>query len=782
MKGGLLVTRSVRRSGSAARIAVVAGVLAAGLAPAAAHAARTEKPLPGLTPAKPPKPAPPPSDDALGQDGFYIEANELTENQNTHVVTARGGVEARYQGRVVRADEIDYDQTSGIVKARGHVVIVNADGTVEFSDNATLDRQMSQGVATAFSSHMQENVTVAAATVIRRSPLVTEMRQVIFTPCDLCAKHPSPTWSIRASKVVDNKQNQTIYFRDAVILVKGLPVFYTPLIWTPDPGAKQKSGFLIPTIGISSLRGFSWEQPYLQLISPSSDIVISPQFNQKVNPFLNIDLRKRFWTGAIDVRAGYTYEENFGTHGVKLGDLTSRSYILAKGQFQADANWQWGFTAERASDPLIFDKYGVVDPFIDRGLYAADDRRLISQVDAVRQDQSSYFSIAAIGVQGLRSTDINGTFPAIAPLIEAHYEPDQPILGGRLRIDGSGVVLTRDDAVNDPSLPGINSRRGTVEADWRRTFIFASGLRLDPFVSARGDLYSLSNLQPPFGKDATIARGIATAGLDASWPFVKREGPFTVILEPMAQLALSPVVKQDPRIPNEDSVDFEFDSTNLFQIDKSPGYDILDSGQRLNVGGRVTVVADSGLTASALVGRSFRAQDNPAIPARTGLSGTVSDWIFATDATPLPNTHIFTRWRIDSDTLAINRLEIGTDVTLRRFNGTLRYLEEAQDPTGAQVKDLDFRAELDVLKNWGITAYAAREFTTGVWRERDIGFVYKDDCIRLEVVYHSSNTTNGVLGPSQGIAIRLTLATFGNAPNSLATFGNSPNATLPIPH
>jgi len=50
------------------------------------------------------------------------------------------------------------------------------------------------------------------------------------------------------------------------------------------------------------------------------------------------------------------------------------------------------------------------------------------------------------------------------------------------------------------------------------------------------------------------------------------------------------------------------------------------------------------------------------------------------------------------------------------------------------------------------------------------------------VVYHSSNTTNGVLGPSQGIAIRLTLATFGNAPNSLATFGNSPNATLPIPH
>ena len=761
---------------------MVAALLAAGLAAPSAYAARAEKPLPGLAPPKPPKPTQPPADDALGQDGFYLEANELTEDQTTHVVTARGGVEGRYQGRVVRADEIDYNQASGLVTARGNVVIVNADGTVEFSDNATLDRQMSEGVATAFSSHMQENVTVAAATVIRRSPLVTELRQVIFTPCDLCAKHPSPTWSIRASKVVDDKQHHTIYFRDAVILVKGLPVFYTPLIWTPDPGTKRKSGFLIPTIGVSSLRGFSWEQPYLQLISPSSDIVISPQFNAKVNPFLNVDLRKRFWSGAIDVRAGYTYEENFGTHGVKLGDLTSRSYILAKGLFQADANWQWGFTGERASDPLIFDKYSIVDPFIDRGLYAADDRRLISQVFAVRQDQSSYFSIAAIDVQGLRSTDINGTFPAIAPLIEARYEPDQPILGGRLHVDGSGVVLTRDDAVNNPMLPGINSRRGTIEADWRRTFIFANGLRLDPFVSARGDLYSISNLQPPFGKYATIARGIATAGLDVSWPFVKREGPFTIILEPLAQLAISPVVTQDPRIQNEDSVDFEFDATNLFQVDKSPGYDLLDSGQRLNVGGRATVVADSGLTASALVGRSFRAQDIPWIPARTGVAGTVSDWIFATDATPLPGTHIFTRWRLDGDSLAVHRLEIGTDLTLRRFTGTLRYLEEAQDPTGQLVKDLDFRAELDVLKNWGVTAYAAREFTTGVWREREFGLVYKDDCIRVEVLYHIDNTTNGVLGPSQGIAVRLTLATFGNAPNSLASFGNSPNATLPTTH
>ncbi|HUO12746.1 MAG TPA: LPS assembly protein LptD [Caulobacteraceae bacterium] len=734
--------------------------LALALAPTLAHA---EWALPPLTPPQPAKPAPPPPDDGLADNGFYLEADQLVDDESHNTVIAKGSVEARYQGRVLRAREVDYDRTTGIVTATGDVTIINADGTVEYADSIELDRQMSAGVAAAFSSRLQQNVTIAAAHVIRRSATLTELRKVLFTPCEVCAKKPSPTWSIRASRVIEDKKKQSIYFENAILQVHGLPVFYFPVLEGPDPSAKRKSGFLIPTVGTSSTRGFSWQQPYLQIISPSADLVVSPQINAKVNPFLNVTWRERFYTGAIEVRVGYTYEQNFDSNGDKLGDLTSRSYILAKGDFRLDDDWIWGFTAERASDPLIFDKYAVTEPFIDRGLYSADDRRLISQIYAVRQDSDSYFSAAAISVQGLREGDINDTFPTIGPLLEGHFDPDEPIFGGRLQIDGSGVVLTRDESPTDLSLPGIDSRRGTLEADWQRSFIFSDGIRLDPFVSARGDLYSISNLQPPDASNATIARGIATAGVNFDWPFIKQAGPYTIILEPLAQLAISPVVHQEPRIPDEDSVDFEFDTTNLFQVDKSPGFDILDSGQRLNVGARATVETDDGLSASALVGREFRAEPDPDMPARTGLEGTASDWVIGTDAIPFKNVDIFTRWRLDADTFAIRRLEIGADFTESRFNASIRYLEEAEDPDGLPVKDLDFRAELYVTKHWGLTTTAAREFTTGVWRELDYGVVYRDDCIKVEVVYHNDNTTNGVLGPSHSVEFRLTLATFGNS-------------------
>ncbi len=724
----------------------------------------------------PPASGPAPVDDGLGGTGFYLEANQVDDDDLHHVVTAQGEVEARYQGRVLRADSVRYDQTTGIVTATGRVTIVNADGSAESADSAVLDREMSAGVAMGFSTRLTDNVrpsglsgggpvqvTMAAASAVHPSPNITELNRAIFTACPVCARQRNPTWSIRARKVIEDKKRQTIVFRDAVIEVRGVPVFYTPILVRADTSSPRKSGLLPPEINVSSLRGVSYEQPYLQVISPSEDLVVSPQINTAVNPFLNVDWRKRFYSGAIDVRAGYTYEEDFNSQGDKLGNATSRSYLLAKGLFAINDNWDWGFTAERASDPLIFDRYTVSEPFIDRGLYSADDRRLISQLYTTYQTQETYLSVSAIDVQGLRSTDVTGTFPAVAPLIEAHYQPNADILGGRLRIDGSGVALFRDESPVDPSLPGVNSQRGTIHANWQSTYILADGIRIDPFLDVRSDVYGLEKLPTPFASSATIFRTLPTAGVTVTWPFIKRDGSLTYVLEPIAQIALSPYLPQDPRIPNEDSVDFAFDETNLFQANKSPGFDLIDSGQRLNVGGRATLEADNGLYAAALIGRSFRAQPDPYLPQNSGLTGSTSDWVFAASTSPIKGVSLFTRWRLDNNSFGVNYSETGVDWTTNRFDGQVRYIEEAQDADGQRVRDLDFHGEVFILKNWGVSAYLAREFQTGVWRQADFGIVYRDQCIRVEILYNRNDTNNGVLGPSSGVGIRLSLATFGNS-------------------
>ncbi|MFX8585694.1 hypothetical protein ABTM35_19390, partial [Acinetobacter baumannii] len=88
-----------------------------------------------------------------------------------------------------------------------------------------------------------------------------------------------------------------------------------------DPTAARRSGFLTPKIQYSKRRGLSYEQPYLFALSPSSELVVDPQVNTRVNPLLNFRYRERFFSGLLDIRAGATQEKLFDSHG-KFGDST----------------------------------------------------------------------------------------------------------------------------------------------------------------------------------------------------------------------------------------------------------------------------------------------------------------------------------------------------------------------------------------------------------------------------------------------------------------------------
>ena len=713
--------------------------------------------------------------DGLQVGELYLEADEVARNDKTQVTTASGSVEVRYEGRTVRADHLVYDQSRGVMTVEGHVQIINPDKSIDFADKAVLDNNMRVGAVDGFSARMGQNVKMAAASAVRRSADVNELNRAIYTPCDVCAQSgapKTPSWSIKADQVVQDHVHQVVYYKNATIQVLGIPVLYLPVFWHPDPQAERKSGFLPPNYGLSNRRGFSYEQPYVQVISPSADLTVSPQINTKINPLVNGRYRQRFNSGAIDVRFGYTHDTDFDGKGKGFGADTSRSYLLASGAFALSENWRWGFSAERTSDKLIFDKYDIGDVYVARGPYIADDRRLISQVYATRQDQKSWFSVAAFSIQGLRPGDSDRTFPLVAPLVEARWEPDQNILGGRLRLLGSAVALTRDQSPISPALklPGIDSRRVSGEADWRTTLTSTAGLRVVPFADVRFDAYNLNDLNGIKGKSNSLARGLVSAGVDVSLPFVRRFETSTVVLEPVGQIVISPRVRQIevgksltglPVYLNEDSIAFEFDETNLFRPDKFPGHDLYEDGLRANLAGRASVLWDDGRRASLLVGRSFRNADNAVFSTTSGLTKKASDWIVAADAQPLPGISFFTRARLDSDNLALQRAEAGANINLKRGNGYFRYLRDVSGPTGLKTENVDLGGEVFVSKHWGVSAYGNRDLAQNAWLIRDLGVVYRDECTRIDIIYRREDVVVGRLGKSESVAVRLTLATLG---------------------
>lgn len=714
---------------------------------------------------------------APADDRVYLEAESLTGKDDRYV--ANGDVLMRYQDRTLRAGVVDYDLNAKIVEARGEVQIVQPDGTAAFANSAIFNESLTEGVVTGFAARLPDNGKLAAASAVISSDTRTELNQVIFTACDICEEDGSdkvPSWSISADRVVRDEAAEAIYYRNAVIRIKNVPVLFLPVFSQADPAADRKSGLLAPRLQHTARRGLSYEQPYLWSISPYQDLIISPQINTEVRPLLNLEWRKRFYSGMIQARVGYTYDQDFNSDGLKFGPERSKAYILASGLFEIQPRWTWGFAAERAKDRLLFDQYSIADVDEPRGLFRSDDRRLLSQVYTVKQSDRSYFSVSALSFQsirpvpgslpnaaGVRPLEDDKTLPVVAPLVEFRYEPENRIAGGRLRLRGSGVLLERDTSPTLLAAPGIDSRRATVEGDWRRAFIVGDGVRLEPFVMARGDLYNVADISAADTEGHTTGRALGVAGIDASYPFIRQKGGVTTIIEPIVQIALSPDINPNPHIPSEDGLAFDFDETNLFEPNKFSGFDLYEGGQRMNVGVRTSVDWGSGRNARFVVGRSFRADTDPMFPARTSLNQKSSDWVAGAEITPIAGLALYSRVRLDRDTLDLRKIEAGADARLKRGAGYLRYMRQEQDYSGVPREDVEGAGEVFITKRWGVSADAVRDLQSQTWRRRAAGVVYRDECMRFELLYQRDN--NPLLGErsSQSIVVRLTLATLGDA-------------------
>lgn len=763
-------------------------------------------------------PSPQPGPDGLIDGAAYIDAEAVTRDGD--VVSAVGTLDrralGRFRGTTLRARQFDYDLALGVASADGDVELSDDEGNTVYASYLETDADLRAGVAVDFATRFSTGASLMAATAVRRSENVNQLNYAIFTPCPICdaeGNPKEPSISIQAETVVQDEELRAVLYRNAVFRVGGVPVFYLPYFAHPDPTIERASGFLVPTPSYDEGRGLSLETPYLKVVSPSEDWLISPQFNTRVAPLLNLQWRRRFADGTVVVRGGGTYERNFGDFdldgdgdaesNVSFGDRTARSYLLAHGRFDPAGPWRWGFTAERTSDKTLFDRYDIKSPYQDNGLYYGDQRRLISQLYIEHQTPRSYVSVAAFTLQSLRVAsfdpvtpalnvfETDGSLPVVAPLIEARWEPEGPIFGGRLRLKGSAVSLYRDDYVGGPvlrpeiipagstlGLPGVDSRRVSGQLEWRRTVISPMGIRWEPFVDVRADVYSVGDLPPMMGLDEeTISRGRATAGVDVSYPLIRQMGAGAdLILEPMAQLSISTNPDLDTRIPIEDSQAVELDESSLFRIDRFPGYDLYEGGMRFTAGAKATLRWDSGRQASLFVGRSFRdAQENaylvplPDDPANlydpSGLGAETSDWVVQGSFSPSDRIRGWGHATIDSAG-EIRRAEAALDGRWGRRNlASVSYIIDRSNPLeGPNNRNYEFvqlAGQQFIYGNWGVAVNGIADLERDLITRSEVGLLFDDDCFRFELGWRRDNTRVRPTGPSEGVYVRLNLATFG---------------------
>ena len=90
-----------------------------------------------------------------------------------------------------------------------------------------------------------------------------------FTTC----VQPTPRWEVSSSTIVLNLDDYAI-LRNAVLHVKGVPLFYLPVFYYPIQEDDRATGFLIPSYGTSTYRGHSLSNAFFWAINRSHDATL----------------------------------------------------------------------------------------------------------------------------------------------------------------------------------------------------------------------------------------------------------------------------------------------------------------------------------------------------------------------------------------------------------------------------------------------------------------------------------------------------------------------------
>jgi len=696
------------------------------------------------------------------EEKVILEADDISEEENSRVIVARGSVEASYGGRILRADQIVYDRRTGKVRATGNVVILDEDGTQQFAEEVEVNERLDDGYAVGFSTRLPEGGVATASSAVRQPNGVNALDQAVYTACEVCEEEGKrPTWALRARRATLNENNDIISYRDAVLEVAGFPVLYLPYFFHPDPSAGRRSGLLVPSIGASSRLGFVYEQPYYKVLSKSSDLTITPTFYSRVRPLLQLEYRKAFATGDINASGSITYERDFDNNGNRFGEEEVRGHIFADGDFRINDTWEWGFGIERASDDLFTRRYSIEGENIARGLFDGQPRTLLSQLYAVGQTEDFYADASLLFFQNLQvDNPLIAEPPITTPLLYADkfYE-----LGryGRASVTASAAVLSRNGA--DGFTPDVNpdSRRISIGADWSATRVLPGGFVAEPFAEVRGDYY---DLDPAAAGQSSVSRAVGSVGAKLSWPLLRQGKHVDVLIEPTVLGAWGLSNTNNDAIPIEDSELFEFDETRLFESNGFSNFDLYEGDGKLSVGVTTSARFKSGFTVNAIAGRRWRSRADDAFDVASNLDGTSSDWVGSVSANFGRPLQLEARVRLDEDTFSVNRIDAKIATGFWRFSGSARYFrvdEDIRPDILVPDEGIDFGAQFRLSKHYSLSYRQLRDFTTQSDLNRSIGIAYTDNCSRFEIIYQRNEAVDRTIGQADSVLFRFSLKTLG---------------------
>ncbi|WP_244640332.1 LPS-assembly protein LptD [Devosia pacifica] len=706
------------------RLALTAALAAAGVAPSAAQGLVPEQFFNAAVPSGSPT---------------TVEADTLSFNLDSGVIEARGDVVLSVGGYSAQGAQVVYDRRSGAVRFAGPVSLRDPYGNIATGRDFRVTGGLREAFVESLTITTYDGARITADSIEYDSALRSYLTNATYAPCGDCIdeKGRKIGWSVRASRFVYNAEDNSVLVEQPTLELLGIPVAYLPYVWLPQATREALERIRVPSLDYSDETGVILSLPFAIVANRDTEVILSPTPVSGQGFLMGAEWIQRFDSGSFAIKASGIYQFDPEAFAGTVGDREWRGALQSAGAFTPAEDWTAGWSYTAFTDPAYLGDYR---------LDAAEAS--INQVFATHVSEGLYIDLRLQQFNELGDVTENDQDQQASALPNFRIEHVQPLGrdAGQIELSGRllGVQRDTDDWVRVNGVDHVLGFEGEkyhamLEGGWRRQFATPQGVLITPYLGARLDatIYEPGSALASAPSDEEHFGAAPVALLDMRWPWagVDRSGG-THIVEPIVQLGYRGGESM-PGIVNDDSQGLVLDETNVFSTNRFAGIDRQETGLRANIGGRYLADFADGSRLEITGGQSLQiagenafAADDPALPGGIpALDSDASYAVLGAKAYLGGGVDVGAKLQFAPDEIDIARAGLGARLEYNRYSADLDYFYEAANPAAGV---LDPQHEIGAIVGvpisdyWTLSANGYWDLAANSWLQAGGGLQYDD--------------------------------------------------------
>lgn len=686
---------------------------------------------------------------ALGD--IAVEADQLIYDADSSMVYASGNVQMSYDGYLATSDRAEYNRANGDLVLIGNAVVKDPEEVIYIGDRIHVTGDFRDAFVNALRMQTPDGALITADQSEYRDQMLAILDNGSYAPCGLCIDEKGNRigWRVRATKMVLNQEEKTLYLEEPTIELLGQSILTLPFYWLPDPTDPRSPGFRLPRTRFNEDYGVAVLVPYFTPLGPETDLWLTPVLMSRQGFLLEGELTHYFGEiGNVQVRGAGTYQFDRSAFTGEVGDRDWRGALQFTGDFKPIEDWAVGGSYLTFTDPAFTGDYDLSGYDYINDIYVqhlSHDTFFDARIQEFLLGRQA--SVTAQTQQG-RTIPVS----QFEHVMELDNGFGQVLFSG----DFIGVNRLADDTHKRGGVTYIdgyegNKFHGTLEAGWENQFIVPGGVAVTPYLALRADAATYDGASPLLPTASTLFSATPIAAVDVRFPVMATDGLSSYLFEPIAQLVYRGNSTSMVGITNDNATGFIFEDSNLFSYNRFVGSDRQETGLRANIGGQFQANFADGSWLRLIGGQSYQLAgvnafsiiDHAQVANGSGLGGTNSYLVAGATAGIGDTFQLGTKLEFNPATQSIVRAGVASEVDFYGFTLDTGYYYRAAVPSRGELADTHkINAELGVplADYWTATVGGNWDIVANDWTAFSASVYYDDSFLRYGANYKATQS------------------------------------------